>query len=100
MINVAATVRADVDFQVGSANESVTVNATALAVQTDTSEVSSLITGEQVLQLATHGRSMMSLVTAGTGVTNTLPSFNGVKAPRAAAPKSTSTACDGTTTIG
>ena len=80
IINVAATVRADVAFQVGSANESVTVNATALAVQTDTSEVSSLITGEQVLQLATNGRSMMSLVTAGTGVTNTLPSFNGVSA--------------------
>jgi hypothetical protein len=80
VINVAATVRADVYFQVGSANESVTVNATALAVQTDTSEVSSLITGEQVLQLATNGRSMMSLVTAGTGVTNTLPAFNGVSA--------------------
>ena len=40
VINVAATVRADVDFQVGSANESVTVNATALAVQTETNEVS------------------------------------------------------------
>ena len=80
VINVAATVRADVAFQVGSANESVTVNATALAVQTDTNEVSSLITGEQVLQLATNGRSMMSLVTAGTGVTNTLPAFNGVSA--------------------
>ncbi len=80
VMNVAATVRADVAFQVGSASESITVNATALAVQTDTSEVSSLITGEQVLQLATNGRSMMSLVTAGTGVTNTLPSFNGVSA--------------------
>ena len=80
VMNVAATVRADIAFQVGSASESITVNATALAVQTDTNEVSSLITGEQVLQLATNGRSMMSLVAVGTGVTNTLPSFNGVSA--------------------
>ena len=80
VINVAATVRADVAFQVGSASESVVVNAAALAVQSDTNEVSTLITGEQVLQLATNGRNMMSLTTAGTGVTNTLPAFNGVSA--------------------
>ncbi|MGA8730826.1 MAG: TonB-dependent receptor [Terracidiphilus sp.] len=80
VMDVAATVRADVSLQVGSVSESVTVSSNALAVQTDTNEVSSLISGEQILQLATNGRSVMSLVTAGTGVTNTLPSFNGVSA--------------------
>ncbi len=33
-----------------------------------------------MLQLSTNGRNVMSLTTLGTGVTNMLPSFNGVTA--------------------
>ena len=80
VLNTAQTLRADVVLEVGVASQTVTVEADALQVQTDTSEVSSLITGEQVLQLATNGRNMMSLTTLGTGVTSMLPSFNGVSA--------------------
>lgn len=80
VLNVAQTLRADVPLQVGSQAETVTVQANALQVQAETNAVSSLITGQQVLQLATNGRNVMSLTTLGTGVTNTLPSFNGVTA--------------------
>ncbi len=80
VVNEASTVRAEVVLTVGSASQTVTVQANALQVQSETSEVSSLITGQQVLQLSTNGRNVMSLTTLGTGVTNTLPSFNGVTA--------------------
>lgn len=80
VVDEAATVRANVAFTVGSAAETVTVQANALQVQSESNEVSSLITGEQVLQLSTNGRNVMSLTTLGTGVTNMLPSFNGVTA--------------------
>jgi len=80
ILNTAQTLRADVRLEVGSASQTITVQANALQVQSETSEVSSLITGQQVLQLSTNGRNVMSLTTLGTGVTNTLPSFNGVTA--------------------
>jgi hypothetical protein len=80
VLNTAQTLRADVKFEVGAATQTVTVEANALQVQTDTNEVSSLISGQQVLQLSTNGRNVMSLTTLGTGVTNMLPSFNGVTA--------------------
>jgi Carboxypeptidase regulatory-like domain len=80
VLNTAQTLRADVQLEVGSESQTVVVEANALQIQTDTNEVSSLITGEQVTQLATNGRNMMSLTTLGTGVTNRLPAFNGVTA--------------------
>jgi hypothetical protein len=80
VVDEAATVRADVPLTVGSAAQTVTVQANALQVQSETSEVSNLITGNQVLQLATNGRSVIALTTLGTGVTNQVPSFNNVTA--------------------
>jgi len=80
VLDTAATVRANVPLEVGAATQTVTVQANALQVQTDTSMISSLITGQQVSELATNGRSVMALTTLGTGVTNQLPSFNGVTA--------------------
>ena len=80
VLSTAQTLRADVKLEIGAENQSITVAASALQVQTDTNEVSSLITGEQVLQLATNGRNLVSLAAAGTGVTNQLPAFNGVTA--------------------
>ena len=80
VLSTAQTLRADVQLEVGAESQSVTVEANALQVQTDTNEVSSLITGQQVLELATNGRNLVSLAAAGTGVTNQLPAFNGVTA--------------------
>jgi hypothetical protein len=78
--NVAQTVEAEVTLTVGSQGQTVTVAADALQVQTQTSEVSTLISGEQVSQLATNGRNITSLAALGLGVSNNLPPFGGVNA--------------------
>jgi len=46
----------NVSLKVGESTQTVTVQADALQVQTETSEVSTLISGEQVRQLAKPGR--------------------------------------------
>ena len=80
VLNVAQTLREDAALTVGGKSQTVTVQANALQVQSETNEISSLITGEQMTQLSTNGRNVISLTTLGTGVSNTLPSFNGVTA--------------------
>jgi len=80
VVNVAQTVEADAVLTVGSTAQTVTVAADALQVQTETSEVSNLISGQQVEQLATNGRNITSLAALGLGVSNTLPPFGGVNA--------------------
>ena len=64
--------RSRIDFKltVGSAQEQVTVEAAAIAVQSDTGEVSSVITGQQMTQLATNGRSMYSLISLTPGASS------------------------------
>jgi hypothetical protein len=78
VMNVAQTVQDNAVLQVGGATQTVTVEADSLHLQTETNEVSNLITGQQMTQLATNGRNMVSLTTLGTGVSSMLPSFNGV----------------------
>ncbi|HEY1499662.1 MAG TPA: carboxypeptidase regulatory-like domain-containing protein, partial [Acidobacteriaceae bacterium] len=80
ILNVAQTLKEDVSLTAGAANQTVTVEANALQVQSETSEVSTLITGQQMVQLATNGRNVISLTSIGTGVSTTNPSFNGVTA--------------------
>jgi hypothetical protein len=80
VVNVAQTVLADVTLTVGSAEQSVTVTANALQVQSETSEISTLISGEQVNQLATNGRNVVQLAALGLGVSNTLTPFGGLDA--------------------
>jgi len=79
-MDVAATVREDVVLALGSSTTTVTVQANALHLQTETNEVSNLITGQQLTEIGTNGRSMISLATLGTGVSANVPSFNGVSA--------------------
>ncbi|HET7890203.1 MAG TPA: carboxypeptidase regulatory-like domain-containing protein [Candidatus Sulfotelmatobacter sp.] len=62
--------RIDFKLQVGSAQEQVTVEANAVAVQTDSGEVSNLITGQQVTQLATNGRSLFTLFALAPGASS------------------------------
>lgn len=53
--------RADFQLQLGNAQESVTVEANAVQVQSDTGEISSVINGQQITSLATNGRSVAEL---------------------------------------
>ena len=80
VVNVAQTLSADISLAVGSSEQSVTVEAQALQVQTETNEVSSLISGQQVTQLATNGRNVTQLAALGMGKSNNLPAFGGVNA--------------------
>ena len=84
VVNTAQTLQENVALTVGSESQTVTVEADALALQAETNEVSNLITGDQVTQLATNGRNVVSLAALGLGVSNTLPSFGGVNALTAA----------------
>jgi hypothetical protein len=80
VVNVAQSLKEDITLAVGSQGQTVTVRADALQVQSETSELSTLISGEQVSQLATNGRNVTALAALGMGVSNTLPSFGGVNA--------------------
>ncbi|HEV2396811.1 MAG TPA: TonB-dependent receptor [Candidatus Sulfotelmatobacter sp.] len=66
-LNVGDRTRVDFKLQLGSAQEQVTVEANAVAVQTDSGEVSNVITGQQVTQLATNGRSLYELFALAPG---------------------------------
>lgn len=80
VVNVAQTLKEDIGLAVGSSAQTVSVQANALQVQTETNEVSNLITGQQVRQLATNGRNVTALAILGMGVSNNVPDFNGVNA--------------------
>ena len=80
VVNVDQSLKEDVTLTIGSEGETVTVQADALQVQSETSELSTLITGEQVRQLATNGRNVTALAALGMGVSNNLPAFSGVNA--------------------
>jgi hypothetical protein len=80
VLNVGQTLSEDVKLAVGGENQTITVEADALQVQSETNEVSTLITGQQMVQLATNGRNVIGLTSLGTGVSTTNPSFNGVTA--------------------
>ncbi len=62
--------RLDLVLTVGSVQEQVTVEANAVAVQTDTGEVSNVINGQQVTQLATNGRSLYELFALAPGASS------------------------------
>ena len=61
VLAVGDRTRLDFKLQVGSAQEQVTVEANAVAVQTDTGEVSTVINGAQVSDLGINGRTLYSL---------------------------------------
>ncbi|MBT9331768.1 carboxypeptidase regulatory-like domain-containing protein [Paracidobacterium acidisoli] len=80
VVNTDQSLREDVSLTVGSEGQTVTVQANALQVQSETSELSTLISGQQVAQLATNGRNVTALAALGLGVSNNLPAFSGVNA--------------------
>ncbi len=61
VLNVNDRIRVDFVLKVGTQTEHVTVEANAVQVQTDSGEVSSVITGQQIATLGVNGRSMYTL---------------------------------------
>ncbi|MGB7189771.1 MAG: TonB-dependent receptor [Acidobacteriaceae bacterium] len=79
-VTVNQTVAEPISLQVGTQSQTVSVQANALQVQSETSEVSTLISGQQVSKLATNGRNVVQLAALGLGVSSNLPSFGGIDA--------------------
>ncbi|MDA2923702.1 carboxypeptidase regulatory-like domain-containing protein [Acidobacteria bacterium AH-259-L09] len=77
-LNVADRLRIDVTLEVGEVTEVVTVESGAIQIQTETSELSDVIEGEQITELAINGRNFVSLAALTTGVSNQLPDVVGV----------------------
>jgi len=70
VVNVSSTARVDVKLTVGAENQTVTVEADALAVQTDSNVVSTLISSEQISEIATQNRNFAALAALGLGVSS------------------------------
>src|SRR5579863_3109441 len=76
VVNVSQTFRDDVKLTVGTDTQTVTVEADALAVQTDSNVVSTLISSEQISEIATENRNFAALASLGMGVSSALPDSN------------------------
>jgi hypothetical protein len=70
------TLRIDAVLQVGQVSESVTVAADVVRVESDTAEVSDLISGSQISDLAINGRHMAALAILTPGASSDLPDLN------------------------
>ena len=70
VLDVAARDRYDFRLQVGTTSEQVTVEGTAVGIQTESGEISEVITGKQVEGLATNGRSIYTLINQTTGASS------------------------------
>jgi hypothetical protein len=73
VVNVSMTFRVDVKLTIGAETQTVNVVADALTVQADSNVVSTLITAEDISNIATLNRNFVALASLGLGVSSTLP---------------------------
>ena len=76
VVNVSSTLRADARLTIGVETQTVTVEANALTVQTDSNVVSTLVSSEQISEIATENRNFAALAALGMGVSSGLPDNN------------------------
>jgi len=69
-LQVGDRARADFQLAVGGSAETVTVEANTIAVQADSGEVSSVITGEQIANLSINGRGIYQLAALAPGASS------------------------------
>jgi len=75
-VHVSTSTEVNVKLELGAASEMITVEASAVQVQTSTSEVGEVVEGRQVRELPLNGENFMNLVTLSPGV-STAKDFNG-----------------------
>jgi hypothetical protein len=68
MLNVGASLRLNFNLEVGALTETVTVEATAMLLKTETGEISNTVTGTQVTEIPINGRNFTQFLALGTGV--------------------------------
>jgi len=67
-LDADTTATVNIQLQIGTAQESVTVSATPSALQTENGEVGNLVTGAQVSELSLNGRNFSQFLTLSPGV--------------------------------
>jgi hypothetical protein len=75
VLTIGARMRVDFQMQLGAAQETVTVEANAVQVQTDSGERSNLITDQQMSQIAVNGRSIYQLAQLTPGASSQINSY-------------------------
>jgi hypothetical protein len=68
---VAQTARVNMEMKPGEATSNVEVSATSIALETDTAEISQLVTQNQVQNLPLNGRNFLNLLFIGAGAVQT-----------------------------
>ncbi len=75
-VNVSQTLHVDSTMVVGAVDQTITVEANALVVQTDSNVLSTLVSADQISEIATENRNFSALVALGLGVSSNLPDNN------------------------
>ena len=70
-LDADTTVTVNIQMEIGTVHESVTVSAAPPALQTENAEVSNLVTGAQVSELSLNGRNFSQFVALSPGVAST-----------------------------
>ncbi len=70
VLNVGDRTRLDFQMQLGASQETVTVEANVVRVQADSGEVSNVIDGQQISQLAINGRGIYQLAALAPGASS------------------------------
>src|SRR6266404_124551 len=75
VVSVGDRLRLDFQMKMGTSAETVTVEANPIAVQSDSGELSNLITDKQVSQLAVNGRSIYQLAQLTPGASSQINNY-------------------------
>jgi hypothetical protein len=75
VLNVNVRIRVDFQMKLGQLADTILVESNPVAVQADSGEQSSLISGKQISELSTNGRSIYTYSVLTTGAANLMPSF-------------------------
>jgi len=76
VLNVSQTLGADVKMTIGAETQEISVTADTLQVQVDSNTVGTLISGEQLTEIATENRNLAALAALGLGASSNLPDSN------------------------
>jgi len=75
VLNVNDRVRVNFQLRIGTKAEVVVVESDALVVQADSGEQSALVSGQQISELSTNGRSIYTYMVLTTGAASLMPDF-------------------------
>jgi hypothetical protein len=75
VLDVNDRIRVDFQMKLGQLADAILVESNPVAVQADNGEQSSLVTGRQISELSTNGRSIYTYIILTPGAANLMPSF-------------------------